>query len=150
MHVGREDPARRDGLADGLVVAVVAPDDHLVRHPGQRRDVAPVLVQQEGQVLARLEVLLLDDVVVPRERVDLRVVVRGGLHHLPADDVLPLPHVMGQQVGKQAGPDPGRGVVVLVHKVHEVLRRVVLLPGTPRHNRRARKHKGREPVAGWA
>lgn len=87
VHVGGEDAAGRDGLAHGLVVAVVAPDDHLVGDAGEGRDVAAVLVQQEGEVLARLEVLLLDDVVVPRQRVHLRVVVGRRLHDLAAGRV---------------------------------------------------------------
>ncbi len=149
VHVGGEDPARRDGLAHGLVVAVVAPDDHLVRDAGERGHVAPVLVEQEGQVLARLQVLLLDDVVVPGQRVHLGVVVGRRLHDLrrknksgrngprgqedgvclSPHDVLALPDVVRLQVGEQARPDGRRGVVVLVHKVHQVLRWVVLLPG---------------------
>jgi hypothetical protein len=48
---------------------------------------------------------------------------------LPPHDVLPLPDVVRLQVRKQAVPDRRRRVMVLVHKVHQVLRRVVLLQG---------------------
>ena len=83
MHISGEDAPRRDGLAHGLVVAVVAPDDHLVRHARERRHVPAVLVQQEGQILAGLQVLLLDHVVVSRQGVDLGMVIGGRLHDLP-------------------------------------------------------------------
>jgi len=50
---------------------------------------------------------------------------------LPPHDVLPLPHIVRLQIRKQAVPDGRRGKVVLVHKVHQILRWIVLLRAMP-------------------
>ena len=60
--------------------------------------------------------------------------------------MLALPHVVGLEVGEEALADGRRGVVVLVHKVHQVLRRVVLLPQV--RLERAHQPRGRVPGVG--
>ena len=60
--------------------------------------------------------------------------------------MLALPHVVGLEVGEEALANGRRGVVVLVHKVHQVLRRVVLLPQV--RLERAHQPRGRVPGVG--
>ncbi len=77
------------------------------------RDIPPELVQQERQILARRQILLLHDIVVSREGVHLRMVIGGRFHdlgrgftawthikrrdlaYLPPHDVLALPDIVG-------------------------------------------------------
>ena len=126
VHVGGEDPARRDGLSDGLVVAIVPADDHLVGHAGEGGDIPSEFIEEEGQILARLEHDLLGHLVVAREGVDLGAVGAGAVH-LAAYEEVPLKVVVGLEGGEHGiGQHVRLGKVGLVHKVHEVLGRVVL------------------------
>jgi hypothetical protein len=112
VHIGREDPARSQGLADGLMPTFPA-HDHLMWDARKGRDIPPELVQQERQILAWRQILLLHDVVVSREGVhfwmvvgrrfhDLRRGLTGWTHikrrdraYLPPHDVLALPDIVG-------------------------------------------------------
>lgn len=81
VHIGREDPARSQGLADGLMPTFPA-HDHLMWDARKGRDIPAELVQQERQILAWRQILLLHDVVVSREGVHLWMVVGGRFHDL--------------------------------------------------------------------
>ena len=124
VHIRGKDPAGREGLADRLMATILA-HYHLLRYACERTHVAPVLFQQEGQILAGLEGGLSDDVMVSGESVNLRVMAGGRLHELAPHDVLALPHVVRVEMGKDSIPYGGRGVMILVHKVHEVLGGIV-------------------------
>lgn len=119
--------------------------DHLMWDARKGRDIPAELVQQERQILAWRQILLLHDIVVSREGVHLRMVVGGRFHdlgggftgwtqikrrnlaYLPPHDVLPLPDIVSLQVWEQGFPDRWRGVMVFMHKVHQVLGWVILL-----------------------
>lgn len=127
LHVGCEDLAGGHGLPGGLDAALLLDAHDVVGDPHDGADVALEFAQEKIQIFTGLKHGLLVDLVVARQREDVRpVCARGGVELLP-DLGVARPQVRGRQLSHQGHPPVhARGQVGVVREVHQAAGRVFL------------------------